>query len=44
MVDGSGQLRYMELPVISKLEQAGIDTNYITDFELDANYSSIAQS
>ncbi len=42
--DGSGQLRYMEEPVISKLEQAGIDTNYITDFELDANYSSIAQS
>jgi hypothetical protein len=42
--DGSGQLRYMEAPVISKIEQLGIDTNYITDFELDGNPSAIART
>ena len=42
--DGSGQLRYMEAPVISKIEKLGIDTNYITDFELDSIPSAITRT
>lgn len=35
--DGSGQLRYMELPLIRVAENLGLDLNYATDYELDAN-------
>lgn len=35
--DGSGQTRYMELPLIRIAENLGLDLNYATDYELDAN-------
>lgn len=35
--DGSGQLRYMELPLLKIAEKLGIDINYATDFDLDSN-------
>ena len=35
--DGSGQLRYMELPLLKIVEKLGIDINYATDVELDSN-------
>jgi len=35
--DGSGQFRYMEQPLLTLIEKLGIDTNYITDFEVDRN-------
>ncbi len=33
--DGSGQFRYMEQPLITLIEKQGIDTNYVTDFEVN---------
>ena len=33
--DGAGQFRYMEEPLVQLIEQLGIDTNYITDIDLD---------
>ena len=33
--DGAGQFRYMEEPLVQLFEQLGIDTNYITDIDLD---------
>jgi hypothetical protein len=33
--DGAGQFRYMEEPLVQLIEQVGIDTNYITDIDLD---------
>jgi hypothetical protein len=35
--DGSGQVRYMELPLLKIVESLGIDINYATDFDLDSN-------
>lgn len=35
--DGSGQFRYMEQPLVTLMEQLGLDINYITDFEVDRN-------
>ncbi len=35
--DGSGQLRYMELPLLKIVEKLGIDINYATDIDLDSN-------
>ena len=40
--DGSGQFRYMEQPLVSLIEKLGIDTNYVTDFEVDRNPSVFA--
>jgi hypothetical protein len=39
--DGSGQFRYMEYPVLKIAEHLGLDMNYITDLELDANIASL---
>ena len=33
--DGAGQFRYMEEPLVQLIEQLGIDTQYITDIDLD---------
>lgn len=33
--DGAGQFRYMEEPLVQLTEQLGIDTQYITDIDLD---------
>ncbi len=33
--DGAGQFRYMEQPLVTLIEKLGIDTNYITDMDLD---------
>jgi len=35
--DGSGQLRYMELPLLKIVEKLGIDISYTTDIDLDSN-------
>ena len=35
--DGSGQVRYMELPLLKIVEKLGIDLSYVTDFDLDSN-------
>jgi len=35
--DGSGQVRYMELPLLKIVEKLGVDINYATDFDLDSN-------
>lgn len=35
--DGSGQLQYMELPIIKLAEQIGLTLNYATDLDLDRN-------
>ncbi len=35
--DGSGQVRYMELPLLKIAEKLGIDINYATDIDLDSN-------
>jgi hypothetical protein len=35
--DGSGQFRYMEQPLLTLIEKLGIDTNYVTDFDVDRN-------
>jgi hypothetical protein len=35
--DGSGQFRYMEQPLVTMMEQIGIDINYVTDFEVHNN-------
>ena len=37
--DGAGQFRYMEQPLIAMIEQLGLDTEYITDIDLDAQPS-----
>lgn len=37
--DGSGQFRYMEQPLVTLIEKLGIDTNYVTDFEVHSNPS-----
>jgi hypothetical protein len=42
--DGSGQFRYMEQPLITLMEKAGLDINYITDFEVDSNPEVFAQT
>ncbi len=34
--DGAGQFRYMEQPLVSMIEQLGLDTNYLTDIDLDS--------
>ena len=34
--DGAGQYRYMEQPLVSMIEQLGLDTNYLTDIDLDS--------
>ena len=39
--DGSGQTRYMELPLLRLIEEDGIDLNYATDFEVEENSSEI---
>ncbi|CAB4838844.1 MAG: hypothetical protein F2766_04955 [Actinobacteria bacterium] len=33
--DGAGQFRYMEQPLVTLIEKLGIDTQYITDIDLD---------
>ena len=35
--DGSGQFRYMEQPLVTLIEKLGVDTNYVTDLEVDSN-------
>jgi len=42
--DGSGQLRYMELPIIRAAEKLGLNMNYSTDFDLDANPNLLAKT
>jgi hypothetical protein len=42
--DGSGQFRYMEQPLITLMEKAGLDINYITDLEVDLNPDVFAQT
>jgi len=42
--DGSGQFRYMEQPLITLMEKAGLDINYITDFEVDSNPEVFTQT
>jgi len=42
--DGSGQFRYMEQPLLTLIEKLGIDTNYITDFEVDRNPTVFAST
>jgi hypothetical protein len=37
--DGSGQFRYMEQPLVTLIEKLGMDTNYVTDFEVHRNPS-----
>ena len=39
--DGSGQSRYMELPIIRLAEEKGLDLAYATDFDLDENATQI---
>ena len=39
--DGAGQFRYMEFPIVRLAEKLGIDLNYLTDFELNKNVSSL---
>lgn len=39
--DGAGQFRYMEFPIVRLAEKLGIDLNYMTDFELNKNPSSL---
>ncbi len=39
--DGSGQFRYMEYPILKIAEHLGLDMNYVTDFEVDANSQSL---
>lgn len=33
--DGTGQFRYMEQPLVTMIEQLGLDTSYMTDVDLD---------
>lgn len=33
--DGAGQFRYMEQPLVQLIEKLGVDTDYITDIDLD---------
>jgi len=42
--DGSGQLRYMELPLLKIVEKLGIDMNYATDIDLDSNRELLKNS
>jgi hypothetical protein len=42
--DGSGQFRYMEQPLVTLMEKAGLDINYITDFEVDSKPEVFAQT
>ena len=42
--DGSGQFRYMEQPLITLMEKAGLDINYSTDLEVDSNPEVFAQT
>jgi len=42
--DGSGQLRYMELPLLKIVEKLGIDINYATDIDLDSNRELLTNS
>ena len=42
--DGSGQFRYMEQPLVTLMEKAGLDINYITDLEVDSNPEVFAQT
>lgn len=34
--DGAGQFRYMEQPLVSMIEKLGLDTNYLTDIDVDS--------
>jgi hypothetical protein len=42
--DGSGQFRYMEQPLVTMMEKAGLDINYITDLEVDSRPDVFAQT
>jgi len=42
--DGSGQFRYMEQPLVTLMEKAGLDINYITDLEVDSSPEVFAQT
>ena len=42
--DGSGQVRYMELPLLKIAEKLGIDINYATDIDLDSNRELLTNS
>jgi len=42
--DGSGQFRYMEQPLVTLMEKAGLDINYITDLEVDSRPEVFAQT
>ena len=42
--DGSGQFRYMEQPLVTLMEKAGLDINYMTDFEVDSKSEVFAQT
>ena len=39
--DGSGQSRYMELPILRLAEEKGLDLAYATDYDLDSNTPQI---
>ena len=39
--DGSGQTRYMELPILRLAEEKGLDLAYATDYDLDENAPQI---
>ena len=42
--DGSGQFRYMEQPLVTLMEKNGLDINYQTDIDIDANPEAFANS
>ena len=42
--DGSGQFRYMEQPLVTLMEKAGLDINYITDLEVDSRPDVFTQT
>lgn len=42
--EGSGQFRYMEQPLVTLMEKAGLDINYITDLEVDSRPEVFAQT
>lgn len=39
--DGSGQSRYMELPILKLAEEKGLDLAFATDYDLDSNAPQI---
>lgn len=42
--DGSGQFRYMEQPLVTLAEKLGIDTNYMTDIDINNSAKILSES